>query len=102
MASSDIFAMFEVTEATVLEEANAMEDPKRLLADWWNAGQTVALATVCDTWKSAPRNPGAIMVLGPDGEVTGSVSGGCVEGAVHESCVDALTTQAEPGSSTTA
>jgi xanthine dehydrogenase accessory factor len=69
-----------------------MEDPKRKLADWWNAGQTVALATVCDTWQSAPRSPGSIMVLGPDGEVTGSVSGGCVEGAVHESCVDALAT----------
>jgi len=69
-----------------------MEDPKRRLADWWTAGHTVAVATVCDTWKSAPRSPGAIMVLGPDGEVTGSVSGGCVEGAVHESCLDALAT----------
>src|SRR5665647_1513905 len=69
-----------------------MEDPKRRLADWWNAGHTVAVATVCDTWQSAPRVPGSIMVLGPDGEVTGSVSGGCVEGAVHESCVDALAT----------
>jgi xanthine dehydrogenase accessory factor len=69
-----------------------MEDPKRRLADWWNAGHTVAVAIVCDTWQSAPRVPGSIMVLGPDGEVTGSVSGGCVEGAVHESCVDALAT----------
>ena len=69
-----------------------MEDPKRKLAEWWNAGHTVAVATVCDTWQSAPRVPGSIMVLGPDGEVTGSVSGGCVEGAVHESCVDALAT----------
>ena len=32
-----------------------MEDPKRRLADWWNAGHTVAVATVCDTWQSAPR-----------------------------------------------
>ncbi len=69
-----------------------MEDPKRRLADWWNAGHTVAVATVCDTWQSAPRVPGSIMVLGPGGEVTGSVSGGCVEGAVHESCLDALAT----------
>ena len=69
-----------------------MEDPKRQLADWWNAGHTVAVATVCDTWQSAPRSPGSIMVLGPDGEVTGSVSGGCVEGVVYESCGDALAT----------
>ena len=69
-----------------------MEDPKRQLADWWNTGHTVAVATVCDTWQSAPRSPGSIMVLGPDGEVTGSVSGGCVEGAVYESCVDVLAT----------
>jgi len=69
-----------------------MEDPKRQLAQWWSAGRAVAVATVCDTWKSAPRTPGSIMVVGPGGEVTGSVSGGCVEGAVYESCVDALAT----------
>jgi len=69
-----------------------MEDPKRQLADWWNAGHTVAVATVCDTWQSAPRSPGSIMVHGPDGEVTGSVSGGCVEGAVYESGLDVLAT----------
>lgn len=69
-----------------------MEDPKRQLADWWSAGHTVAMATVCDTWKSAPRSRGSIMVVGPDREVTGSVSGGCVDGAVYESCVDALAT----------
>jgi xanthine dehydrogenase accessory factor len=69
-----------------------MEDPKRQVADWWSAGRAVAVATVCDTWKSAPRTPGSIMVVGPDGEVTGSVSGGCVEGAIYESCLDALAT----------
>jgi xanthine dehydrogenase accessory factor len=69
-----------------------MEDPNRQLADWWGAGHTVAVATVCHTWQSAPRSPGSIMVLGPGGEVTGSVSGGCVEGAVYESCQDALAT----------
>src|SRR6185436_19563350 len=66
--------------------------PERQLADWWNTGHTVAVATVCDTWQSAPRSPGSIMVLGPDAEVAGGVSGGCVEGAVYESCLDALAT----------
>ncbi|GGP35039.1 XdhC family protein [Saccharothrix coeruleofusca] len=48
------------------------------------AGQTVGLATVVATFSSAPRPPGAAMLVGADGEVVGSVSGGCVEGAVYE------------------
>ena len=55
----------------------------RLLA-WWQAGETVALGTVVGTWQSAPRQPGAAMLVGVDGEAVGSVSGGCVEGAVYE------------------
>ena len=51
---------------------------------WWKEGKPVALATVVGTWKSSPRQPGASMLLGGDGTVVGSVSGGCVEGAVYE------------------
>ena len=51
---------------------------------WWKEGKPVALATVVGTWKSSPRQPGAAMLLGGDGAVVGSVSGGCVEGAVYE------------------
>ncbi len=51
---------------------------------WWRAGQTVGLGTVVGTWKSSPRQPGAAMAVGPDGSAVGSVSGGCVEGAVYE------------------
>jgi xanthine dehydrogenase accessory factor len=54
------------------------------LADWWADGKAVALATVVGTYRSAPRQPGASMLVGPDGEAVGSVSGGCVEGAVYE------------------
>ncbi len=54
------------------------------LMDWWRAGEPVAMATVVDTWRSAPRPAGASMLIGPDGTVVGSVSGGCVEGAVYE------------------
>ena len=50
----------------------------------WSAGETVGLGTVVATFSSAPRAPGAAMSVAPDGEVTGSVSGGCVEGAVYE------------------
>jgi xanthine dehydrogenase accessory factor len=42
------------------------------------------MATVVATWRSAPRQPGAAMLVGPDGAAVGSVSGGCVEGAVYE------------------
>jgi xanthine dehydrogenase accessory factor len=48
------------------------------------AGETAALGTVVATFSSAPRAPGASMLVAQDGEVTGSVSGGCVEGAVYE------------------
>ena len=48
------------------------------------AGETVGLGTVVGTWRSAPRQPGASMLVGPDGTAVGSVSGGCVEGAVYE------------------
>jgi xanthine dehydrogenase accessory factor len=53
------------------------------LLRWWRAGETVGLATVVDTWRSAPRPPGAAMLVGPQGQAVGSVSGGCVEGAVY-------------------
>jgi xanthine dehydrogenase accessory factor len=50
----------------------------------WSAGATAGVATVVRTFRSAPRPPGAMMVVAPDGAVSGSVSGGCVEGAVYE------------------
>jgi len=50
----------------------------------WRAGDTAGVATVVRTIRSAPRPPGASMVVAPDGAVAGSVSGGCVEAAVYE------------------
>ena len=61
-----------------------MRDVVEKLARWWADGKAVALATVVGTYRSAPRQPGASMLVGPDGEAVGSVSGGCVEGAVYE------------------
>jgi xanthine dehydrogenase accessory factor len=54
------------------------------ITKWYDSGETFALATVVNTFRSAPRPPGAAMAVSPDGEVAGSVSGGCVEGAVYE------------------
>jgi len=54
------------------------------LMGWWRAGKAVGVGTVVATFRSAPRPPGASMLVGPAGEAVGSVSGGCVEGAVYE------------------
>ena len=60
--------------------------------DNWRAGdnKSIALATVIQTWGSSPRRAGAKMALTPDGKITGSVSGGCVEGAVFDTGVEVL------------
>jgi xanthine dehydrogenase accessory factor len=54
------------------------------LLDWWRDGKSVGVGTVVATFRSAPRPPGASMLVGPDGAAVGSVSGGCVEGAVYD------------------
>jgi xanthine dehydrogenase accessory factor len=54
------------------------------LMAWWEKGETVGVGTVVATFQSAPRPPGASMLVGPDESAVGSVSGGCVEGAVYE------------------
>jgi xanthine dehydrogenase accessory factor len=54
------------------------------LLRWWEEGATVGVGTVVATFASAPRPAGASMLVGPAGEAVGSVSGGCVEGAVYE------------------
>jgi xanthine dehydrogenase accessory factor len=54
------------------------------LGRWYAAGDPFGLATVVAVSRSTPRGPGAAMAVGPDDEVVGSVSGGCVEGAVFE------------------
>lgn len=61
-----------------------MRDVLPELMEWWRAGETVGVGTVVATFQSAPRPAGASMLVGPDGEAVGSVSGGCVEGAVYE------------------
>lgn len=64
-----------------------------LLADldrWRRQGKAVAIARVVDIEGSGPRDPGAAMAVSEDGEVVGSVSGGCVEGAVVTEALDIL------------
>ncbi len=58
--------------------------------NWFRKGRGAALATVVDTWGSAPRRVGSQLVIGGDGRIEGSVSGGCVEGAVIVEAMEAI------------
>jgi xanthine dehydrogenase accessory factor len=62
------------------------------LRAWRADGRRFALATVISTWSSSPRPAGAVMAVSDSGEVLGSVSGGCVEGAVHDAALRVLGT----------
>ena len=72
-------------EADTLDELETAER-------WMKAGRNVALATVVETWGSAPRPVGAHLVIDADGNFEGSVSGGCVEGAVVADALDVIDT----------
>ena len=74
--------------ANATMEANL--DPLRMAQDWAAAGRDVALATVIETWGSAPRPVGSHLVIDADGNFHGSVSGGCVEGAVVTEALDVI------------
>jgi xanthine/CO dehydrogenase XdhC/CoxF family maturation factor len=72
--------MTDLAEADVLNTAN----------QWLAQGRRVAFGTVVKTWGSAPRQAGSQIVVRDDGAFEGSVSGGCVEGAVIEEALAAL------------
>jgi len=71
---------------------------KEVLGDierWRAAGKRVAVARVVEVEGSGPRDPGATMAINEDSEVSGSVSGGCVEGAVVEEALKILSGEQE-------
>jgi xanthine dehydrogenase accessory factor len=70
------------TEVTMSDSAHSHDQIPEIALDWLRAGRNPWLATVVETWGSAPRPPGSQMVVATDGGMMGSVSGGCVEGAV--------------------
>jgi xanthine/CO dehydrogenase XdhC/CoxF family maturation factor len=66
------------------------DDILKAAEDWTQEGRGVALATVVETWGSAPRPVGASLVIDQEGNFLGSVSGGCVEGAVVAEALDVI------------
>jgi xanthine/CO dehydrogenase XdhC/CoxF family maturation factor len=65
-------------------------DPLLLAEAWRGEGRDVAVATVVETWGSAPRPVGSHLVIDADGNFEGSVSGGCVEGAVVTEAIEVI------------
>jgi xanthine/CO dehydrogenase XdhC/CoxF family maturation factor len=80
MAGSDVAT---VSDEHVLNEA----------ARWREAGRNVALATVVSSWGSSPRPSGSQLAVSDDGTFVGSVSGGCIEGAVVTEALDVMKTR---------
>src|SRR3974390_1817557 len=66
------------------------EDILQAAEDWRKAGRGVALATVMETWGSAPRPVGSNLAIDEEGKFLGWVSGGCVEGAVVTEAIDVI------------
>jgi xanthine/CO dehydrogenase XdhC/CoxF family maturation factor len=71
-----------------------MSEPDHTILDqaagWLKSGRKVALATVIETWGSAPQPVGSQLAIDEDGNFIGSVSGGCVEGEVVTQAIDAI------------
>jgi xanthine/CO dehydrogenase XdhC/CoxF family maturation factor len=67
-----------------------VEDVLDQATRWQAEGRKVALATVVRTWGSSPRQPGSQLVVNDAGQFAGSVSGGCIEGAVVREALAAM------------
>lgn len=68
------------------------DDILSLAAAWRKAGEDVAIATVTETWGSSPRPAGSQMAVTKSGKMAGSVSGGCIEGAVSDIAMKTIET----------
>ena len=64
----------------------------KIITNWQNNKSKVALVTVIETWGSSPRPVGSIMAVNDNNEIIGSVSGGCIEGAVFSEALDVIKT----------
>ena len=71
-------------------DLDEVRDPLIIAEGWKEKGRDVAIATVVETWGSAPRPVGSHLVIDEDGNFLGSVSGGCVESAVVTEALDVI------------
>lgn len=71
-------------------QPSTTDDPLEQAAAWRSQGKRVAIATVVETWGSSPRQPGSRLVIDDRGAFVGSVSGGCIEGAVVTEALAAM------------
>ncbi|MCL6653060.1 XdhC/CoxI family protein [Agrobacterium rubi] len=76
--------------STATDNGHGHADPLAVAESWRKSGRDVAIATVIETWGSAPRPVGSHLVIDADGNFEGSVSGGCVEGAVIAAAIDVI------------
>jgi xanthine/CO dehydrogenase XdhC/CoxF family maturation factor len=93
LASSAAISIFSPEIAVTIGDFDMFardEDILKAAEDWRREGRGVALATVMETWGSAPRPVGSNLVIDSDGNFLGSVSGGCVEGAVVTEAIDVI------------
>jgi len=72
--------------------ATHAEDVLAVATQWREAGEDVAVATVTETWGSSPRPAGSQMAVTATGKMAGSVSGGCIEGAVADAALVTIQT----------
>ena len=72
--------------------SESAEDILATAAAWRAAGEQVALATVVETWGSSPRPAGSRLAVTKSGKMAGSVSGGCIEGAVADAAMQTIAT----------
>jgi xanthine/CO dehydrogenase XdhC/CoxF family maturation factor len=77
---------------TAAEQIREAEDVLAIAAEWRAAGEQVAFATVTETWGSSPRPAGSQLAVTASGKMAGSVSGGCIEGAVAEAAMRTIKT----------
>ena len=73
-----------------VKQGSQDDDVLQEAANWLKSGKKVALATVVSSWGSSPRPPGSQLAVSEDSSFVGSVSGGCIEGAVVTEALDVM------------
>jgi xanthine/CO dehydrogenase XdhC/CoxF family maturation factor len=86
----DVTMTTQSIDLAAVPSAVLADDPLVIAEGWAKEGRSVAVATVVETWGSAPRPVGSHLVIDGEGNFEGSVSGGCVEGAVVSEAMDVI------------